>query len=97
MDTLQSILPRVLHKRGLRTQMQACLVTYVAQQWIDAALPQIAEFVRVTKFSHTTLSIQCSHSIAAQECLPLLPALKEYLQKTCPKDALSEILLMRNR
>jgi hypothetical protein len=77
--------------------MQACLVTHRAQLWLHSALPQIASFISVTKYAHTTLSVMCSHSIAAQECLPLLPALKDYLLRECKNDPVSEIVLMRDR
>ncbi len=97
MDSLHSILPRVLRKRGLHQQASASLVTFAAQKWIHSALPHIADALRVSTFSHASLSIMCKHSIAAQECQPLLPALKEYLAKECRPMLVEEIRLVRER
>ncbi len=95
MDALRSILPAVLHKRGLHTHASAAHVTHAAEQWLQKALPHLAGFVTVQKLSHATLSISCSHGIAAQECVPLLPALKGYLAREFPKTAVADIRLTR--
>ncbi len=97
MDRLQSILPKVLRKRGLHVQADASRVTFCANEWVKTALPRFADVVRVDRFSHAVLQISCSHSIAAQECLPLLPALKEYLQRECKQLAIEDIRLVRKR
>ncbi len=95
MDSLRSILPGVLHKRGLFTHAKAAQVTMVAQQWIHSALPRLAAFIAVEKLSHATLTITCTHGIAAQECMPLLPSLKEFLRKECQGAVVQEIRMIR--
>lgn len=95
MDSLHSILPKVLRKRGLHVQASASLVTYAAQKWLSSALPHLADAISVTRFSHACLSISCRHSIAAQECLPLLPGLKEYLARECKSLRVDDIRLLR--
>ncbi len=97
MDHLQSILPKVLRRRGLHVQADASRVTFCASQWIRTALPQFADSLTVDKFSNAVLQVSCSHNVAAQECLPLLPALKEYLQRECKRLAIDDIRLVRKR
>lgn len=97
MDSVQSILPRVLRKRGLHAQVAASTVTFVAARWLKTALPHCADTLLVSTLSHATLSIHCTHSIAAQECLPLLPQLKEFLSRECKGQKIEEIRLVRVR
>ncbi|MBI3618994.1 DUF721 domain-containing protein [Candidatus Peregrinibacteria bacterium] len=79
MDSLQSVLPKVLRKRGLYAHAQSAQVVHLAQRWLEQALPSFAAFVRVHTLSHATLTIACSHSIAAQECQQVAPMLREFL------------------
>ena len=95
MDSLQSLLPRVLRKRGLHVQAAASLVTYTAQTWLDKALPRYKGDIFVKKLSHATLSITCKNSIAAQECHGIVASLKEYLRKECASSVIEEIRLLR--
>lgn len=97
MDSLQSLLPKVLRKRGLQAQASASLVTFQAQRWLEKELPAFKEAVKVTTFTDTVLSVSCAHSIAAQECHHLSRALKEFLLQECPSAAVSEIRLLRSR
>ena len=81
MDRVSSILPKVLGKRGLKDQAQAALVVHRATAWLKQHLPpSLAPAISVHTFTDDILTIQCSHSIALQECRSLLPALKEYLR-----------------
>jgi len=96
MDALRSILPGVLHRRGLHAHATAAQVTGAAERWLKNALPHLAGFLSVEKLSHATLSVACTHGMAAQECTPLLPALKQYLSREFPKAAVSEIRLVRS-
>lgn len=96
MDSIGSILPRVLHRRGLRTQAQAAHVTHKATLWLAAALPQLCDQLRVEHVKDGLLVLSASHPIAAQECVPLLPGLREYLERECTA-AVREVRLIRKR
>ncbi len=95
MDALRSILPKVLHKRGLHTHASAAHVTHATEKWLKNALPHLATFIAVDKLSHATLSISCTHGMAAQECMPLLPALRDYLKREFPRAPVADIRLTR--
>ncbi len=97
MDTVGSILPKVLRKRGLAAHADAAQITHRAHQWITKALPEVAEAVTARSFSHAVLTLEYTHSIVAQECQPLLPALKRYLQAEFPAAKLEEVRLLRGR
>lgn len=97
MDAIRMILPRVLHRRGLHSQARASLVTHAAQQWIHKALPQCAELLSVDTLTNATLCISCVHSVAAQECVSLLPSLQEYLQREFSPETVREIRIMRTK
>ncbi len=97
MDRVQSILPGVLHRRGLHVHAQAAQVTHVAERWLHGALPALAEFIAVDSLSHATLTISCAHGIAAQECQPLLPPLLEFLARECRGATVREIRMVRSR
>lgn len=97
MDRVQTILPRVLGKRGLRTQAQASQVTFVAERWLKTALPHLATYVHVDTLQHAVLTISCTHSIAAQECVPLLPSLREFLARECKGSPVADIRMIRSR
>ncbi len=97
MYRVQSILPRVLHKRGLGVQARASQVTHVAEKWLKLALPHLAAFVKVDTLQHSVLTISCTHSIAAQECLPLLPSLREFLGRECKGSSVEDIRMIRSR
>lgn len=95
MDSLRSILPKVLSKRGLKTQVEASHAVLLAQQWLERALPSLKGELTVKKLSHATLSIECNHSIASQECQQLLPFLLEYLQRETKNLSVTDIRLVR--
>ncbi len=95
MDSLRSILPKVLRKRGLHIQVQASHVTHLAQEWLDKTLPDLVGTLSVERLRHATLVITCRHGVAAQECVPVLPALKEYLRRECGPSTVAEIQLLR--
>ena len=97
MDSLQSILPKVLNRRGLRTEADASFVVYRAQQWLAVALPRFADALLVTTFSHSTLNISSRHGIASQECQQLLSALQDYLRRECGVKTAPAIRLVRER
>jgi hypothetical protein len=97
MDSIGSILPKVLHRRGLHGQVQASHVTHRAQEWLKSALPQLADQIVVDAFDHQELRISCSHPIAAQECQMLLTPLKDFLERECKGVTVREIRIGRKR
>lgn len=97
MDSISSILPRVLHKRGLHGHAVAALVTHKATEWLNLALPALAKQFRVENVRDGVLTISTTHSIAAQECMPLLPSLMEFLKRECKGSSVRDVRLMRAR
>ena len=95
MDSLSSILPRVLHKRGLHGHATAALVTHKAYDWLRAAIPNDIDQLRVERIKDGVLTIASANSIAAQECMPLLPALTEFLKRECAGSVIREIRIVR--
>lgn len=85
MDSLRSIIPKVLSKRGIATQAHASLLVHKAQEWLLEVLPSLSAELRVQKVQNRVLVIECENSIAAQECAQLSARLLEYLQKECGK------------
>ncbi len=97
MDSIQSLLPKVLRKRGLQGKAEASYVTFKTQQWLEKALPELKGTIRSVKFAKPVLVVECTHGIAAQECRALLPALKEYAEKECGGVIIEEIRLNRSK
>lgn len=97
MDSLSSILPRVLHRRGLHKHAVAALVTHKAADWLRLALPALESYLHVDTVKDGVLTISTTHSIAAQECLPLLPGLMEFLNRECKGSAVRDVRLVRSK
>ena len=95
MDSVQSLLPKVLRKRGLFTQATASHVVHATQEWLDGMLPNLAGFVHVDKFSHGVITVSCTHSIAAQECRQILPMLLEHLKREHKQTVVQEVMIVR--
>mgnify|MGYP001613404136 CR=1 FL=1 len=83
MDSLRSLLPKVLSKRGIKNQAVAALMVHKAQSWLIETLPGLREAIQVQKMQDRVLVIACQNSIAAQECMQLAGRLLEYLEKEC--------------
>lgn len=96
MDSVRSVLPKILAKRGLKDHAQAALITHKAQKFLEGVLPTLADAIHVDKLERGTLIISVGHSIAAQECQQLFPRLREYLQKECPEVPVLEVRVMRS-
>jgi hypothetical protein len=96
-DSLQSVLPKVLKKRGLHMQAESSRIVMLAQQWLEKALPSWSENVKVEKLSHATLCIACTHSIAAQECRQVSAMLLDFLHREANPRFVSDIRLLRDR
>lgn len=95
MDSVSSILHRVLHKRGLHAHAVGSLVTHKANDWLRLALPYLANQLHVEHLRDGVLTISTGHSVAAQECLPLLPSLMEFLQRECRGSTIRDVRLTR--
>lgn len=95
MDSLRSVIPGVLRKRGLFKHAEASHVTFSAQRWIEMMLPRFKGDIAVQELSDATLTISCRHSIASQECTPLITELQEYLAHEFPTSRILEIRLIR--
>lgn len=96
MESVFSILPKVLSRRGLQTSAHASHVVHRAQEWLEGRLPQLRAAVKVEKFDEGTLFVACMHSIAAQECYPLFADLQDFLQRECRFNDIKSIRLHRN-
>ena len=96
-DSLSSILPRVLHKRGLHKHAVAAMVTHKAFDWLRAAVPHCIDQLHVEHLKDGVLTISTSHPIAAQECMPLLPALKDFLTRECKGSVVRDVRMVRAR
>lgn len=95
MDSLQSILPKVLRKRGLHGHATASMVTYRAERWLKSSLPGLCDAVAVHEYSGAVLTIECANSIALQECRFLLPSLQHELARSCPECVIRDIRVIR--
>jgi len=97
MYSIRSVLPQVLRKRGLMRHAEASRLTFVAERWLAATLPALRGALAVERVQDGTLMIGCSHSIAAQECQFVVPALLTHLQRECGAQALTEVRVVRTR
>ena len=95
MDSVGSLLPKVLRKRGLKQHADAALVIHKSQEWLAANLVQSANRLRCTALKGNELMIECSDSIAAQECQMILEDLKTFLQTEVQGLSVESIRLLR--
>jgi hypothetical protein len=95
MQQLGSILPAVLHKRGLFDHAESSQGVGQAQQWLARELPSFAADIRVLRIKDGVLQIACRHSIAAQECQAAGQALSDYLRGEMPEMTVSEVRIVR--
>ncbi len=95
MDTVFSILPKVLHKRGISAHANAALLLVHASRFLQEEAPEIAMALTPKKVEDGTLFIEAQHSIAAQEAQALLPRLLVHIGKVAPVPPIREIRLLR--
>ena len=80
MDHIQTLLARVLHRRGIYEDATSSLLVYRAETWFKEHLPELCASLHVLHIKNGSLTIAADNSIAAQECNilaePLLSALK---------------------
>ena len=95
MDRLGSILPGVLHRRGLHRPAQAASVVLKAETWLRTALPAHAAALHPTAVRSGVLEIDFANGVAAQECRLVLPDLLRHLQNDLPSGFLRDVRLCR--
>lgn len=96
MDRISRVLPQVLQKRGLAEHASSAHITYCASQWLADAFPDFQAILTVRSYKDGTLFIECSHSIALQECQAKLPDLRTYLALECPLTPVSDVRIARS-
>ncbi|MBI3331347.1 DUF721 domain-containing protein [Candidatus Peregrinibacteria bacterium] len=96
MDSLRSVLPKILAKRGLKEHAEAALVVHKAQLFLESVLPTLSSGIHAEKLERGTLMIAVANSIAAQECQQLSGRLLEHLKAECPGVAVAEIRIRRS-
>lgn len=95
MDRVFSVLPKVLNKRGLQQHAEGALVVHRVEQWITHRLPELSRCVHVKKFQEGTVFLECTHSVALQECRAAMSDLKAYLIAECSFARILDIRIAR--
>lgn len=95
MDKLSSVLPKVLHKRGIEKHATGALVVHRAKIWIVEHLAHLQTMMMVTKLQDGVLHISCTHSVAIQECQGSIGELMQYLRTECPFAGIKDIRVVR--
>lgn len=81
MDSLKSLLPKVLRKRGLHDHAKASLIVHLANQWMQSSFGPFAQTLHAQTFERGTLVIAAESSVAAQEMALQESALKSAMQQ----------------
>lgn len=95
MQRLSSILPAVLHKRGLHDVARASQIVAAATQWLHAAMPHCAMDITPKALERGQLVIEAKHSIALAECSEAAPLLLRHLASVVPDVPLRGVRLVR--
>ncbi len=95
MDSIHSVLSKVLHRRGLEREARAAQATYAADRVMLAILPNVAPLLKAKSCKQGTLIIEAAHPIAAQECQLKIPELLVLLEKELDGRLVTEIRLIR--
>ncbi len=96
MDKLSHLLQRVLHRRGIHGEASAAHVVYLANRWINTKLPEISASVHAVSLQNGVLTVECEHSIAAQEMQNVSETMQDYLNGASDL-RVSRIMLLRAR
>src|SRR5690348_11175791 len=83
MDRLFSLIPKVLHRRGLQEHAESALVVHRVEQWLQTRVPELTSSIRVQKVQNGALFLSCSNSVVLQECKALQADLMAYLSIEC--------------
>lgn len=97
MDRLSLILPKVLNKRGLQTQVLASLVTLKCREWIAANMGKVASMLTVTSHSDGWLEIDAANAIALSECTQRQAEMLESLRAQLPEARILGVRIVRAR
>lgn len=92
MDSVSSLLPKVLRKRGIKDEADASLVTFAANQWMK----EHAILAEAKKLNGGVLFIEVASSIAAQECHGKTVDLLEEMQKQFPGIGVENVRILRS-
>lgn len=95
MDLLFSLIPGALKKRGLAEHAEGALIVHRAQKWLQEKCPHLLECVKVRSIKDHVLTIECTHSVALQECQACSQDLLLYLQQECPFGIIKNVRLLR--
>ncbi len=96
MDSVGSLLPKVLKKRGLHKHAEASLIVQQAQEWLEKKLPRFIQDLKVISFKDGTLTISCANSIAAQECQQSAEDLKIFIFSECDGKSVEQVRCVRS-
>lgn len=83
MDSVRSILPKVLEKRGLHESAKAARVLTLAEAWLQKRFPALSQ-PRLWHMLHCKngeVTIAVDHAIAGQEIQLAAPDLQHYLHE----------------
>jgi len=97
MDDMQSILARILKKRGLYGHAEAAQVTHIALRELHKALPELAESLSIGSCKDGTLTIIAANSIASQEAQQCKDTLMNAILRDCPNAPIREIRIVRGQ
>jgi hypothetical protein len=93
MDRLSLLLPKVLHRRGLKVQADASLIVFRANEWLKEN--GASEDILAIKLKEGTLFLSVESPVAAQECHALSEDLLLALHKEYPAVPLKSIRIAR--
>lgn len=96
MDHVNTLLAKVLHRRGLAAEAGAAYATHRAGLWIAEHLKGVAPFLHVRSLKDGKLAVSADNSIAAQECSEARMQLLADLQKNCTTAGIREIVITRS-
>lgn len=95
MDSLATLLPNVLQRRGIKDEAIAAHIVHCANCFLHEHLPDFREEVEAKQFTQGTLVLSTSNSIAAQECQALTQDLLAFLQSAFPSTKLEKVRILR--
>jgi len=79
MERLSQLIPRVLSKRGLKSQAIASYAVFLATEWLHEHLGDTSKKLSVKSLKDTVLSIESDHPVASQELSQIRESLKSHL------------------
>lgn len=95
MDSVKTLLPKVLKKRGMYDVMMATHLLRETEQWIAVAAPDFLDAIHVKTFANGIITIEADNAIAMMALNPLRSTCIAHLQKILPECAVSQIKITR--